>query len=154
MSRSPSDSSGQTLECTWHVVVPPLVVLGEVRKVVGVGTYNETNQFNNTNYTFDIMVTAFTGLVFKMTSRLKNGLRGGGKNERIENPSRSDKTNGQLTIGPNQTRGMSHFENPIPVALDLNLPFIPDLFLETEVLQNSNLNSDVVRLIGQVDSLW
>jgi hypothetical protein len=162
---SASDDFNRTLTCNWTVVVPPLVKLGEVRKVLFVGTYNETNVINVTNETTEeytpvivpdeeTLSRADKWTIFKMTARVQKKFRGRGKRESIAYPKSGDKYNGQLTVGPNQTRASILFRTPIHVKLRRGDHYIPNILLKTEVLQNSELNSDTTMLFGQIESWW
>jgi hypothetical protein len=150
-----TDESNKALQCVWRVIVPPLVVIGEVKKQVVVGTYNETHNFTYTKHGILSLANggAYIGSLFKMNSRLVSGLKGG-KREGIKYPKRNDRNNGGLTTAPNQTKAKTLFEHPIPVELDLVRNDLPSIILETVVLDNTDLNNDTVKLYGQVESYW
>jgi hypothetical protein len=149
-----TDKANRALQCVWRVIVPPLVVIAEVKKEVLIGTYNGTHNFTYTEHGVFSRAEggAYLGSIFKMNSRLAKELRGKGKRDAV--PSSSNPNNGQLTVGPNQTKAKSLLEHPIHVELDLASNDIPNITLKTEVFDNTDLNNDTVKLFGQIERYW
>jgi hypothetical protein len=140
------DSSNRTLRCNWRVVVPPLAEIGQVTLNISVGTYNSSSSvFKQTSF-------AYTGSVFKMRGVVQDGLRGDGASARPRR--KSGPTNGQITIGPNETKASVTYTNPIPVDFDFTKEELPDLSLEVEVLDNLEPNNGAVTLFGQIEVYW
>jgi hypothetical protein len=148
-------SKNKTLQCVWRVTVPPLVVIGEVRQRLEIGTYNSTANITLNEVLKQVGAGAYTGSLFKMSSKTADGYKGDGARQQARpKPKSSGPTDGQVTIRENQTRSSNIFEYPLPVELDLARDAIANITLETEVLGNRQLNNNTVKLLGQIASYW
>jgi hypothetical protein len=144
----------QTLQCTWTVVVPPLVVIGEVRQRLDIGSYNSTANITLNEVLKQAGGGSYTGSVFKMRSTTAHGYEGKGASHHVKPRRTSGKTDGQVTIRENQTRASNFFEIPLSVELDLSRADIANISLQTEVFLNRQLNNNTVMLLGQIASYW
>jgi hypothetical protein len=95
-----SDASGNTLECTWSVHVPPLVQVGRIEFGV---------HFDSVDSVIAPSDVGGSGRIFKMTGRLTESLRGAGASVRARLVKGSGKQTGSLNLNDTEKTGTIAF---------------------------------------------
>lgn len=138
------DASGRKLECGWQVRVPALVELGSATVNIRNGTYNETIRF--------IGYEKRPGLVFKLTGRASNKVRGRGSSigAVIRDPS-NKQTGRSLTIKESEDRGAVRIPK---VKVQFSASNISDIKLDVYVSRNDQPNQLTFFAYGQPNNIF